>query len=119
MPKKEPLKAVRSSLTFVQGFNLPLPTLVEGKSASGRNFKERTVLTYINHKGASFWLDTIVSAESELRLYIDLPSKLAEHDDLKLIINSKVIFIESSKNYFLNQRVSVVFDKYYSIQSFS
>jgi hypothetical protein len=119
MSKKEPLKVVRPSPPFVQGFNLPLPTLVEGLSSSGRPFSEKTVLTYINHKGASFWLETIISVESELRLHIDLPSKLSVHDDLKLIIKGKVIFVETSKNYFLRQRVSVVFDKHYSIESFS
>lgn len=100
-----------------QGFNLSLPTLIEGHEESGRAFKEKTVLSYISHHGSSFWLTNPVSLGSELKLIIDLPPKLADKKDLKLIIKGKVIFVEALKGKNSKQRVSVKFSSKYIIDS--
>ena len=100
-----------------QGFNLSLPTIVEGRELSGKPFTEKTVLSYISHHGSSFWLTNAVSLGSELKLIIDLPPKLADKKELKLIIKGKVIFVESTKGKDAKQRVSLKFDSKYVIES--
>jgi hypothetical protein len=100
-----------------QGFNLSLPTLVEGKEESGKSFSEKTVLSYISHHGSSFWLTNPVALGSELKLIIDLPPKLADKKDLKLIIKGKVIFVEALKGKNSKQRVSLKFSSKYIIDS--
>lgn len=100
-----------------QGFNLSLPTLVEGKEESGKAFREKTVLSYISHHGSSFWLSNPVALGSELKLIIDLPPKLADKKDLKLIIKGKVIFVEALKGKNSKQRVSLKFSNKYIIDS--
>lgn len=100
-----------------QGFNLSLPTIVEGKELSGKQFLEKTILSYISHHGSSFWLTNPVSLGSELKLIIDLPAKLADKKELKLIIKGKVIFVESTKSRDSKQRVSLKFDSKYVIES--
>jgi len=99
-----------------QGFNLSLPTLVEGTEKSGETFQEKTVLSYISHHGSSFWLAQPVSLGSELKLIIDLPPKLADNKDLKLIIKGRVIFVEATKDNQSKQRVSLKFDSKYIIE---
>ncbi|MFC2163470.1 PilZ domain-containing protein [Acidobacteriota bacterium] len=100
-----------------EGFNLSLPTIVEGRELSGKQFMEKTVLSYISHHGSSFWLTNSVSLGSDLKLIIDLPPKLADKKDLKLIIKGKVIFVESTKGKDSKQRVSLKFDSKYVIES--
>lgn len=100
-----------------QGFNLSLPTLVEGQSETGKSFKEKTVLSYISHHGSSFWLTNAVALGSELKLIIDLPPKLADKKDLKLIIKGKVIFVEALKEKNSRQRVSLKFSNKYIIEA--
>lgn len=100
-----------------QGFNLSLPTLVEGREESGKTFKEKTILSYISHHGSSFWLTNPVALGSELKLIIELPPKLSDNKDLKLIIKGKVIFVESLKGKNSKQRVSVKFSNKYIIDS--
>ena len=100
-----------------QGFNLSLPTLVEGQEESGKSFSEKTVLSYISHHGSSFWLTNPVALGSELKLIIDLPPKLADKKDLKLIIKGKVIFVEALKSKNSKQRVSLKFSSKYIIDS--
>jgi hypothetical protein len=122
--EKEALMSYESSDNFSvnnalkeQGFNLSLPTLVEGEEESGKAFREKTVLSYISHHGSSFWLTNPVVLGSELKLIIDLPPKLADKKDLKLIIKGKVIFIEALKGKNSKQRVSLKFSSKYIIDS--
>jgi hypothetical protein len=122
--EKEALMSYESSNDFnintaikEQGFNLSLPTLVEGQDESGKAFKEKTVLSYISHHGSSFWLTNPVALGSELKLIIDLPPKLADRKDLKLIIKGKVIFVEVIKGKNSKQRVSIKFSSKYIIDS--
>jgi hypothetical protein len=98
-----------------QGFDMPLPTLVEGTDAEGNGFTEKTILSYISQSGSSFWLTTKVNMGDELRLTVDLPSQLADDKDLKLIIKGKIIFLEAPKNHNSRQRVSLKFENKYII----
>lgn len=98
-----------------QGFDMPLPTVVEGVNASGDSFTEKTVLSYISQNGSSFWLTTEVMMGGDLRLTVDLPNDLAEDKDLKLIIKGKVIFLEAPKNQNGRHRVSLKFENKYII----
>jgi hypothetical protein len=122
--EKEALMSYESSDNFSvnnalkeQGFNLSLPTMVEGEEESGKAFREKTVLSYISHHGSSFWLTNPVVLGSELKLIIDLPPKLADKKDLKLIIKGKVIFVEALKGKNSKQRVSLKFSSKYIIDS--
>lgn len=98
-----------------KGFKLPLSTTVEGTDKSGNHFSEKTVLSYISPSGSSFELNTPVDNGSSLRLTIDLPPKLKEKKDLKMIIKGKVIFIEESVNQSSKSRISLRFENQYII----
>ncbi len=100
-----------------KGFNLTLPTRVEGQDMEGNVFNEKTSLSYISHQGSSFWLRTPTSIGHDLRLIIDLPPKLAQDQNLKLIIKGKVIFVEASTDQIPKQRVSIKFENKYIIQN--
>lgn len=99
-----------------KGFNLPLQTLVEGIDSTGNLFKEKTMLSYISHNGSSFWINTKVVLDCELRLTVDLPPQLSSDDELKLVIKGKVIFLEAPKNHNKGQRVSIKFENKYIIE---
>jgi len=100
-----------------QVFNLPLPTLVEGQDAWGKTFREKTVLFYISHHGASFNLSRPVIVGSKLKLTIDLPPSLAEDKNLKLVINGKVALVEVNNSQPSRQRVSLRFENRYFIKT--
>ncbi len=100
-----------------KGFNLSLPAQVEGQDMEGNFFNEKTSLSYISHQGSSFWLRTPTSIGHDLRLIIDLPPKLAQDQNLKLIIKGKVIFVEASTDQIPKQRVSIKFENKYIIQN--
>jgi hypothetical protein len=100
-----------------QIFNLPLPTVVEGKSAAGKAFQEKTVLFYISHHGASFNLFNSIALGSMLKLIIDLPPSLADDKDLKLVINGKVALVEANHSHHSKQRVSLRFENKYFIKT--
>jgi hypothetical protein len=100
-----------------QIFNLPLPTLVSGRDATGRVFQERTVLFYISDHGASFNLSNLVALGAKLKLNIDLPPTLAENKNLKLVINGRVALIEAHESSPTRQRVSLRFESRYIIQA--
>jgi hypothetical protein len=99
-----------------QTFNLPLPTVVEGQDAAGKAFKEKTVLFYISHQGASFNLMNPIALGSKLKLFIDLPPSLAEDKNLKLVIKGKVALVEANNPHPFRQRVSLRFESKYFIK---
>jgi hypothetical protein len=98
------------------GFNLSLPTFIEWEGPNGEHFKEKTVLSYISHRGASFWLENSVDLGSKIHLTIDLPQKLAEDKDLKLFIKGEVIFVEVTDDHKPRNRVSIRFESKYIIK---
>ena len=100
-----------------KGFNLSLPTRVEGLDTEGNVFTEKTTLSYISHQGSSFWMMTPTFIGHDLKLIIDLPPKLAQDQDMKLIIKGKVIFVEAATDQIPKQRVSIKFESKYIIQN--
>ena len=98
------------------GFSFPLPMVVEGISSSGRPFRENTVLSFISHKGSSFNLQNPVTLGSKLKLIIDLPEKLAEDRNLKLVIRGKAVLIEAVAGKSPHQRISLKLENRYLIK---
>jgi hypothetical protein len=98
------------------GFSIPLNTQIQGKNTIGKDFNEKTVLTYISHNGSSFWMANSVVEGDELKLIIDLPPKLSDEKNLKLIIKGKVVFVEAPKNEDPRHRVSLKFENKYIIK---
>jgi hypothetical protein len=98
------------------GFKLALPMTVQGRDPSGHDFEEETVLDYMSGSQASFVLKNAVFRESQLRLLICLPPKLAEDRDLKLIIRGRVAFLERRREGDASQRVSLALESKYVIK---
>jgi hypothetical protein len=99
-----------------QGFTFPLPTQVEGMNAKGRDFAEETVLTFISHEGSSFCLKNPIQIGARLKLVIDLPEKLSEDKELKLVIRGRVAKVEALRLGNPGQRVTITFDSKYIIK---
>jgi hypothetical protein len=108
-----PIKSERKD----QIFNLPLPTVIEGRDAVGRSFQEKTVLFYISHHGASFNMVNPVTLGAKLKLLIDLPPSLSDDQNLKLVINGKVALVEANPSDYSRQRVSLRFESKYFIKA--
>jgi hypothetical protein len=117
MLSKSPLFSLGKTETKDQVFNLPLPTLVEGRDAAGKSFQEKTLLFYISRRGASFNLMNPIALGSKLKLIIDLPPSLAEEKNLKLVINGKVALVEANNSHPVKQRVSLRFENRYFIKA--
>jgi hypothetical protein len=98
------------------GFTFPLPTQVEGLNARGKEFAEETVLTYISHEGSSFYLKNPVNIGMRLKLIIDLPEKLCEEKNLKLVVKGKVAEVEADRERIIRQKVTIKFDSKYIIK---
>ncbi len=116
MLNKTPLFSLGRRESKEQVFNLPLPTLVEGRNAIGKLFREKTVLFYISHQGASFNLSNVITLGSKLKLIIDLPPGLAEDKNLKLVIHGKVALVEANNSHPGKQRISIRFENKYFIK---
>ncbi len=97
-------------------FQMPLPTLVEGETAAGDVFQEKTILNFISHQGAVFYLKSPVTIGSRLRLAIDLPRSLSEDRSLKLIIRGHVILVEKAGHRRPRQRITMKFENKYFIK---
>ncbi len=116
MAKKSTSFDIRQLEYGEQGFSIPLNSQIQGKNTLGKDFNEKTVLTYISHNGSSFWMANSVAEGSELKLIIDLPRKLSDEKNLKLIIKGKVVFVEAPKNEDPRYRVSLKFENKYIIK---
>ena len=90
--------------------------LVQGRDPSGRDFEEKTVLDYMSRSQASFVLKNAVIRESQLRLVIGLPPKLAQDQDLKLIIRGRVTFLGRRGEGDTSQRISLALESKYVIK---
>jgi len=99
-----------------RGFKLALPMMVQGRDPSGRDFEEETVLDYMSGSQASFVLKNAVFLDSQLRLLVCLPPKLAEDQDLKLIIRGRVAFLETRREGEASQTVSLALESKYVIK---
>lgn len=116
MTNKPIIQDIAKLLKRDHGFKLPLPTLVKGINALGKSFEEKTELSYISHKGGSFWLKNPILFGSNLKLNIDLPAKLGR-EGLKLYLQGKVVFIEALNCNYFCQRVSLKFENNFIIQA--
>jgi len=92
-------------------FNLPLPTLVEGKLPRGKNFKEISKLENISSSGAYFRLDSGLVVGSKLSLIIDVPKKVTEGRTVKLQIGGITVRLEKADKKRKKQGVAVHFSK--------
>lgn len=99
-----------------RGFELPLPMTVEGQDARGQAFREDTLLSYMSHKGASFPLKTSVTIDTRLRLVIALPHRLAEGQNLRMVIHGRTILVEPPSEPGQPPRVSLQLDSRYIIK---
>ena len=106
----------KNILGLEKGFQLPLSTVVEGQDTTGKTFKEKTILSYISQNGASFWLNHPVFLDCPLKLVSDLPPKLSQNKNLKLITRGHVIFIEAVNGQKSKQRVTMKFINQYIIK---
>jgi len=116
MMKRIPVEGPSPLGAAERGFTFPLPTQVDGVNARGQDFSEGTILTYINHQGSSFYLKNPIHVGTRLRLVIDLPEKLSEDRNLKLVIKGKVALVEAYREHAVGQRVTVHFDSKYIIK---
>ena len=116
MPKKSPAFDIHQLEYGEHGFSIPLNTEIQGKDAQGKEFNEKTVLTYISHNGSSFWMANSVAEGTELKLIIELPPKLSDEKNLRLIIKGKVVFVEAPKTEDPRHRVSLKFENKYIIK---
>jgi hypothetical protein len=80
------------------GFELPLRMTVEGKTGSGEDFQEETVLDYMSYKTALFELKNEVVPGTPLKLIISLPPKLSEKKRLCLAVRGHVDLVRASNN---------------------
>jgi hypothetical protein len=116
MAKKSTTFDIRDLGYGEKGFSIPLNTQIQGKDPEGNEFNEKTVLSYISHSGSSFWMANAVVEGSQLKLIIDLPPKLSDEKNLKLIIKGRVVFVEAPKNEDPRHRVSLKFENKYIIK---
>ena len=116
MLKKSPAFDIRQLGYGEYGFSIPLNSQIQGKDTQGKDFNEKTVLSYISHNGSAFWMANSVAEGSELKLIIDLPPKLSDDKNLKLIIKGKIVFVEAPKNEDPRHRVSLKFENKYIIK---
>jgi len=97
------------------GFNMPLPMRVSGIDSQGKEFQESSVLSHISSEEASFFLKTRVDRQSLLKLVILLPPKLADGQQLKLVLKGKVISAEPVSGREDNKRIVLKLDSRYFI----
>jgi c-di-GMP-binding flagellar brake protein YcgR len=90
-------------------FDLPLRTVIEGKSPAGQKFQEETKLENISSGGAYFSLDSGVVVGSKLNLMIELPSKLTDGKKMKLFIGGITVRLEKPNVRSRKQNVAVRF----------
>jgi len=92
-------------------FDLPLPTLIEGKLPHGERFRESTTLENISSSGAYFSLDSGVVVGSKLNLVIELPRELAAASPLRLLLGGITVRLEKPNRRSKKQGVAVRFTK--------
>jgi c-di-GMP-binding flagellar brake protein YcgR len=91
--------------------DLPLPAKAEGKSATGKAFKETTTIVNISSLGAYFSLNALITIGTKLTINIELPSQLTEGKKLKLKLRGKVVRLEMSTIKNKKQGVALNFDE--------
>jgi len=90
-------------------FDLPLKTVIEGKLPEGDKFHEVTELQNISSGGAYFCLDSGVVVGSKLNLMIELPNKLTDGKNMRLMIGGITVRLEKPDTKSRKQGVAVRF----------
>jgi len=90
---------------------IPLSAKVEGKTATGQPFSEKTTIVNISSLGAYFSLDAIVTIGSRLLIKMELPSQLTQGKKLKLKLRGQVVRLEQSTFNTKHQGVALNFDE--------
>jgi len=96
-------------------FELPLTTVIQGKSSQGQKFEEETCLENISSGGAYFCLDSGIVVGSKLNLMIELPEKLTEGQPLKLRIGGITVRLEKPDVKSKRQGVAVRFNRDFKV----
>jgi c-di-GMP-binding flagellar brake protein YcgR len=109
--KKTPLPAIQANRRREWRFDLPLPTMIEGKLPHGEKFEESTTLENISSTGAYFCLDSGVVVGSKLNLMIDLPQKLTGGKEVKLRLGGITVRLEEPDRKGKKQGVAIRFSK--------
>ncbi len=97
-------------------FELPLPILVAGQDASGKEIREYTQLVSISSQEATFQLNSKVMIGSRLSLLVDIPKTYFLENNLKLETSGKVTFIKAEEDSKKKQLVFLRLDKSYRIR---
>lgn len=100
-----------------RSFELPLPILVSGLDASGKEVKEYTQLVSISSQEATFQLNSKVMIGSRLNLFVDIPKTYFLENNLKLEASGKVTFIKAEQDSKKKQLVFLRLEKSYRIRS--
>ncbi len=93
-----PLERTNPAPMTEKSFSLHLSIKVEGLNAAGIKFTEMSTLESMSAATAVFKLRADVERNHLLRLTIDLPPKLSDDDDLKLIIHGTVAAVKPADN---------------------
>jgi c-di-GMP-binding flagellar brake protein YcgR len=78
-------------------FELPLTAEIEGQLPMGQKFKKKTVIENISSTGAYFSLDSNPVVGSKVSLAINLPTKLTEGKQVKLVLEGTIIRLEKKQ----------------------
>jgi hypothetical protein len=100
-----------------RSFELPLPILVAGLDAAGKEIKEYTQLVSISSQEATFQINSKVMVGSRLNLFVDVPKTYFLENNLKLETSGKVTFIKAEQNSKKKQLVFIRLEKSYRIRS--
>ena len=92
-------------------FDMPLPTVVEGRLPQGHSFKEQAQLRDISATGAYFCLDSGVSVGTKLKLWIDLPKEATGGKKVRIQVGGLTIRLEKPDIKGKKQGVAVRFSK--------
>jgi hypothetical protein len=100
-----------------RGFKLSLPMRVEGPDPEGAFFHEDTVIGFMSHQGAVFPLWSPVTLGSRLKLSVALPPKLAEGQNLTLVVKGTIVDIDQGEGDGRAPQVAIRLESRYVIQA--
>jgi hypothetical protein len=98
-------------------FELSLPALVTGTTASGGEFKEFTELISLSSQEAIFRLDSRVIIGSRLNISLEVPKTLFLENQLKVDISGNVKFAKAEPDDPKRQLIILRLNKNYKIKS--
>jgi len=97
-------------------FEITLPALVTGATASGSEFKEFTELISLSSQEAIFRLDSRVIIGSRLNISLEVPKTLFLENQLKVDISGNVKFAKAEPDDPKRQLIILRLNKNYKIK---